>query len=339
VAELIEEYQTHCVTERQYRPRTAHVEHRRLSGIFLQKADMRLSRLTRAKAEALTQALWLRGNRKSGAERLAVATNRYDGRLLGRFGEWACKAKYIPENPFVGLMPTGKANVGKVHLTTDERVKWVRACEDAMARGSELALAALFCLYRGTRAAEIMQRCVRDVDDLGRKLIISGAKTQAGNRRLSIPEALRGHFAALCAGKLPTEPLFAQDRPGPKKPRSTTSLHRAVQRICKTAGVTLICTHSLRGMNAELQLEGGIAEDVVAKSLGHTSIRITKSHYVSRDTQDAIAAKKADIAMSKYSDHNLLPAQSVDAESVLAQFGPEVAAALRTLLATARAAA
>ena len=63
VAELIEEYQTHCVTERQYRPRTAHVERRRLSGIFLQKADMRLSRLTRAKAEALTQALWVRGNR------------------------------------------------------------------------------------------------------------------------------------------------------------------------------------------------------------------------------------------------------------------------------------
>ena len=118
------------------------------------------------------------------------------------------------------------------------------------------------------------------------------AKTQAGNRRLSIPEALRDHFAALCAGKLPTEPLFAQDRPGPKKPRSTTSLHRAVQRICKTAGVTLICTPSLRGMNAELQLEGGIAEDVVAKSLGHTSIHITKTHYISRDTQDAIAAKR-----------------------------------------------
>lgn len=239
-AELIEEYQTHCVTERQYRPRTAHVERRRLSGIFLQKADMRLSRLTRAKAEALTQALWVRGNQKSGAERLAVATNRIDGRLLGRFGEWACKAKYIPENPFVGLMPTGKANVGKVHLTTDERVKW---------------------------------------------------------------------------------------------------LHRAVQRICKAAGVTMICTHSLRGMNAELQLEGGIAEDVVAKSLGHTFILITKSLYVSRDTQDAIAAKKFDISIIKYSDINLLPAHSADAESVLAQLGPEVAAALRTLLATAWAAA
>ena len=101
----------------------------------------------------------------------------------------------------------------------------------------------------------------------------------------------------------------------------------------------MICTHSLRGMNADLQLEGGIAEDVVAKSLGHTSIRITKSHYVSRDTQDAISAKKSDIDISKYSDHNLPPTQSADAESVLAQLGPEVAAALRTLLATVRAAA
>lgn len=64
-----------------------------------------------------------------------------------------------------------------------------------------------------------------------------------------------------------------------------------------------------------------------------------KSHYVSRDTQDAIAAKKADIDIGKYSDINLPPAHSADAESVLAQFGPEVAAALRTLLATARAAA
>ena len=82
----------------------------------------------------------------------------------------------------------------------------------------------------------------------------------------------------------------------------------------------------------------GIADDVVAKALGHTSIRITKSHDVSRDAQDAIAAKKADIGIGKYSDLNLSPAHSADAESVLAQLGPEVAAALRTLLATARGA-
>ena len=339
VAELIEEYQAHCLTERSYRPRTAHVENHRLHDLFSTRMEQRLSTLTRAKAEAMVHALCSRSNRKSGAPRLSVATRRHDSLLLRRFGAWACKAKYVRENPFVGLMPAGKVNVGKVHLTTDERVKWVQECEAAIAAGSDLALAALFCLYRGTRAAEILNRQVSDVDDGGTKLIISNAKTKAGNRRLSIPEALRGHFAALCAGKSPTDPLFAQTRPGPKKFRRTASLHRVVQRICKRAGVKQICTHSLRGMNAELQLEGGTSEDVVAKSLGHTSIRMTKTHYINRDVQDSISARKVDSVLSKYDDPQLPLSPNEDAQLLLSRISPEVAAALRKMLQAAQPAA
>jgi integrase len=334
---LIQEYRGHCDTMLGYKPRTLHMQTHRLLTIFAKKSALRLSTLTPARVETMCQDLWAR-SRKGSGKRLAVATHRNDAAILRRFGKWACKAKYVRENPFAGLNPPGKPNVGKVHLRTDERIKWVKACEEAIANGSDLALAALFCLYRGTRANEILRRQVSDIDDGGTKLIISNTKTKAGNRRLSIPEALRGHFAALCVGKAPTDPLFAQSQPGSeKKSRRSGSLSRFVRKLCAKAGVTRICTHSLRGMNAEMQLEGGESEDVVAKSLGHTSIDMTMRHYINRDVQDSVAARKVDIQLSNSRRLQSLNTPLSSAQAVLSTLAPDVAEALKALLSEARA--
>ena len=54
---------------------------------------------------------------------------------------------------------------------------------------------------------------------------------------------------------------------------------RAVQRVCKAAGLKVISAHGLRGVHAELAVAAGVTGDVVAASLGHESFNTTAQHY------------------------------------------------------------
>ena len=63
------------------------------------------------------------------------------------------------------------------------------------------------------------------------------------------------------------------------KPHPRQALHRAVQRVCKAAGVQVVCPHSLRGLWATLGVESGAAETAVAAALGHGSFEMTAKHY------------------------------------------------------------
>jgi hypothetical protein len=90
-------------------------------------------------------------------------------------------------------------------------------------------------------------------------------------------------------------------------------------------------------MNAEMQLEGGESEDVVAKSLGHTSIDMTMRHYINRDVQDSVAARKVDIQLSNSRRLQSLNTPLSSAQAVLSTLAPDVAEALKALLSEARA--
>jgi integrase len=55
------------------------------------------------------------------------------------------------------------------------------------------AVAALMALPMGMRVSEIAERIVRNLDDDGRLLWITDAKTQAGVRRLQVPDEHHRH--------------------------------------------------------------------------------------------------------------------------------------------------
>ena len=59
-----------------------------------------------------------------------------------------------------------------------------------MAQREDGAVAALMSLLMGMRVSKIADRIVRNLDDDGRLLWITDAKTQAGVRRLQVPETL-----------------------------------------------------------------------------------------------------------------------------------------------------
>ena len=57
------------------------------------------------------------------------------------------------------------------------------------------------------------------------------------------------------------------------------SLWETVQRLCKLAGTTAVCTHSLRGLYATRAVESVALSETVESSLGHGSFAMTERHY------------------------------------------------------------
>ena len=143
-------------------------------------------------------------------------------------------------------------------------------------------------LYLGLRQGEVAARVARDIDDEGRVLWIPSGKTKNARRRLKIPEQIRPLVLARVQGKKPDELLFY---PPNHQTYRTGYFWVQLARLCRLAGVPVVCPHSLRGMHATLALEGGATGDAVAKALGHGSFEVTKTHYASASS---VANNQAD---------------------------------------------
>jgi len=121
----------------------------------------------------------------------------------------------------------------------------------------------------GDAASEIAGRIVRNLDDEGRILCITDAKTQAGIRCLRVPERLQPCLRRIADGMQPTDRLF-----GPKANRQTVLRH--ARRICRAAGVPTVYSHGLRGTHASLAMTAGATGALIAAALGHESFTTTE---------------------------------------------------------------
>ena len=298
VEELIEEYIRYLGETEGYLAKTQAHEQQRLRNFFGERAsEMCLSTITERKAEELylghTQRLGFTTGRP-----LSPTTHRGDLRALKRFGAWAQKVGYVAVSPFADVEPIGRDCTGKLQLRMDELDRWLQVAWQDVQKGDDLALVAMLCLWRGLRVSEVLSRVVRDLDEEGAVLVIERAKTRAGNRRVDLPDFLRPFVCRLSAGQAPNAWLFRQDEQ-PDKPRHLQSVLRRVQSICERARVPMICTHSLRGLNATLKLQAGASEDYVARSIGHTSFGVTLRHYVDPDAKARVDAQRVDAVLSR----------------------------------------
>ena len=205
------------------------------------------------------------------AKPYATATKVHALTMARAFGDWQVQRKAWRTNPFTGLKVLGRANRGKTQLRIDEARRWLAVVEAAAAAGDEGAVPVMLCFPLGLRAGEVVARTVRDVDDGGRVIWIDQGKTINARRRLVIPERTRPHLLKVVEGRAPEELLF----PG----LSRYALLRHVRRFCRLAGVTKVCSHSMRGLLATLSIESGAALAAVADGLGHGSPSVTLSHY------------------------------------------------------------
>src|SRR5262249_49173039 len=120
------------------------------------------------------------------------------------FLRWCVAREWLRVNPLENVQGVGKRNMGKPQLTADEASRW---CQTALVRAmnsEEGALAALMALLMRLRASKITKRVVRDLDQGGRVLRITDAKTRKGNRTIVVPAVLRPLLAQRIEGRAPT---------------------------------------------------------------------------------------------------------------------------------------
>jgi integrase len=187
------------------------------------------------------------------------------------FLAWSVEKRHARTNALAGVKGMGKRRRGKPQLTVDEARRWM-AVGMEMAETEDGAVAALMTLLMGMRVSEISNRIVRNLDDEGRLLWITDAKTQAGVRRLQVPLQLQPLLRRVAANKQPTDLLF-----GSVKGRHFVLRH--VRRLCRAAGVPVISAHGLRGTHASLAMTAEATGDLVAAALGHESFTTTERHY------------------------------------------------------------
>lgn len=184
------------------------------------------------------------------------------------FAAWCIGRGWLRENPFDNLKPTKPRKRGKPQLRIDEARLLLDAC---LAEDSKAATAVALALLCGMRASSVTDRVVRDLDDGARVLWIENDKTDAGDRRLEVPEILRARLAKLAAGRAGGEKLFTNAN------RDWLRYH--ARRLCKVAGVQIISPHSLRGTHASLA-RPVVPVEHVARVLGHAGPAITQRNYL-----------------------------------------------------------
>lgn len=227
---------------------------------------------------------------ESRTEKVRPDTHRAELATAAAFGDWCVRQGWLQGPHFHKAEPIGELSAGKPQLTIDEARAFSDAAIDLANDEDEGAIAALCALLMGMRSGEITKRIVRDLDDGGRVLRITKAKTKTGKRTLEVPDVLQPFLLGLAKGKRASERLF-DDPARYVYPRHW--LRDQVHRICRFAAVPIVCPHGLRGTQASLATEAGAVPHLVAAALGHAHTAVTNRHYTSESSRRNAAQRAA----------------------------------------------
>lgn len=284
--------------------------------------------LTPAAAERLYAELIGTPNARTGRP-VAIATHRFYLATARHMFGWAVKKGFITTNPFGAVTPVGKPKAGKKQLRIEEARLFIEAALKRYEKKRKpILLAAVMALTMGLRASEILKRQVRDLDDGCGILWIDQGKTHNARRHLRIPEFLRPLLQELIKGKGPESFLFPSELPGQSARRQR--LWAVVQDICKRAGVTRVCAHSLRGLYATLAVESGALSETVAASLGHGSFSMTEKHYAQQSSISNVKTARVESMLTSQRSTDGTPTDAM--AKLLSTLGPEQRAQLMALL-------
>lgn len=212
-------------------------------------------------------------------EGLAVDTHRNMLAAAKLFAKWCVEKKYIKVSPFASVKGRGRRKRGKPQLMADEAKRLLDIC---LHDGSPAATAVHLCLVYGMRASEVSNLQVRHIDCTGTVIVIRGAKTAAGDRRLVVQdETLRQQLLDLATGKSPDQLLFGERGFVPTR----HWVYRECRRHCELAGVRNVTPHGLRGTMASLATSHSAAPAAVMAAMGHKSPYVTQRHYVTPDAK------------------------------------------------------
>lgn len=159
----------------------------------------------------------------------------------------------------------------------------------------------ILAIYTGMRRGEILALKWKDINFKTRQIRIAKAKTDAGERSITISKyvikALTDHFKQVLEEKNKYNENYIDndyvicDEFG--KQISTSNFHKFWTRKLEATGVRKIRFHDLRHTCASLMFSAGVHPKVVQEMLGHSSIKVTLdmySHMMPNMQEDAAIA-------------------------------------------------
>ena len=201
-----------------------------------------------------------------------VDTHRGELAIANTFAKWCVQSGWLRANPFADVKPEGERSAGKATLRMDDAERYLLTCLGECSKEG-LAGAALFMM--GLRVSELALRKVRDLDERGTVLCIprgAGTKNKSSVRRAKIPAELQPGIAELARGKGPDDSIFGMSR---------YAMYHHVQRLCKSAGVPVVCPHGLRGTGTTTAVDLGISLERIQRAVGHeVGSKITEKSYI-----------------------------------------------------------
>ena len=282
VDEAMTAYASYMKTDKGNRPTSVATTIARLESFFVD-LEQPVGALTRASCERMYVDLTRRPTRQN--KPASVDTHRNTLAEAKTFLRWCVKRKYLASSPLEAVDGVGKRRHGKPQLRVDESRTWLAKALQLADSGDVGAIMAMVALLMGLRASEITNRVVRDLDDDGRLLWVTKAKTSHGVRKQAVPEVLRPYLLRLAEGKSPEARLFGE--------HWRDYVRKSVRRVCRLAGVPEITAHGMRGTHSTLAVEAGSTGNVVAASLGHGSATVTFTSYVAPGTKESVASRRA----------------------------------------------
>ena len=242
---------------------------------------------------------WLRRKYLDRTKSLAVDSHKAELAEQKRFQRWCVARGLLRKSPAENIEPLEgeRRKKGKKKLRQREAALFCMAAIVMYrkgGRGYEGALGCLLALYLGLRSWEICTLRARDVDEGPGGVVLWVAeeegKTDNAERQLEVPGELAELLLKQAKGKKSEGYLFpAKSKTGH---RGRTWLREAVKRVCKEAKVPRVCPHGLRGTHATLAREAGATGHLVAKQLGHGSVRVTEECYIAPSATEKARNKK-----------------------------------------------
>lgn len=210
------------------------------------------------------------------------------------FLRWCVVMKYARCNFLEKVQGFGKRNSGKrkASLTMDEAKLLVEVAYDRAGKSHVSGLAVIFALMHDLRAEEITNLRTRDVDNDATLLHVTDAKTEAGIRTLEVAPRLQPILRRIAKRRVADggEFLIAGVRDEPQRSRHWA--YKAINKLCRKAGVPEVGPHGLRRTHATLTYEHGATAPMLELAMGHTSISVTEHSYIKQGTIEKVRQRK-----------------------------------------------
>ena len=221
-------------------------------------------------------------------KRTGISINSVDNarKFLKPFFKWLYENEYIQKDIFVKVKPIKRVEKEKDYLNDAEIVKLRDSCQQ-----DKRALAVVdFLLSTGLRVSECSNLKIKDIDFVNGEVKIYATKTSQW-RKVYLDSSALKHLQDYINSRKDYSPyVFVNVRryKGEIGRMKNSSIQRIIQKYCAIAKINRHChVHLFRKTLATRLYKHGIDISIIAKILGHNSVRTTEKHYLSiREQED-----------------------------------------------------